>query len=126
MRKGELQVNNLERSKQLSALSREIATLVTEMTVDPTTNRKHTVGMVEKAMTEVGFSTNGTKTAKAQALDLIKTLSVEGSVLPLQRVRMRVRITMPSKDAKRVKEEILKLVEEIEEEIMDADWEAVS
>lgn len=96
------------------------------MTVDPATGRKHTVGMVEKAMGELGFSVNGTKTAKAQALDLIKTLSAEDSILPVQRVRMRVRISMPAKDGKRVKEKILAMVEEVEEEDTGAEWEAVS
>lgn len=126
LRKGELQVNNLERSHQLAALSREIATLVAEMTVDPATGRKHTVGMVEKAMTELGYSTRADKAAKSQALDLIKTLSQPGSVLPLERVRMRVRITMPSKDAKRIKDKVVALVDEVEEEEMDAEWETVS
>jgi ribosome maturation protein SDO1 len=94
------------------------------MTVDPTTGRKHTVGMVEKAMGEVGFSVKADKGGKAQALDLIKHLSTD-STLPIQRVRMRVRITMPSKDAKRVKEKVLAEVEEVEEDEMDAEWEAV-
>lgn len=96
------------------------------MTVDPSTKRKHTVGMVEKAMTEIGYSTRADKTAKAQALDLIRQLSQPDSILPVERVRMRVRITMPSKDAKRVKEKIMELVEDTEEEDMDAEWEAVS
>lgn len=126
LRKGELQVNNLERGHQLASLSREIATLVAEMTVDPATQRKHTVGMVEKAMTEIGYSTRADKTAKAQALDLIRQLSQPDSVLPVQRVRMRVRITMPAKDAKRIKEKLMENVEETEEEEMDAEWEAVS
>ncbi|KAK4687806.1 ribosome maturation protein SDO1, partial [Tremellales sp. Uapishka_1] len=124
LRKGELQVNNLERNHQLSSLSREIATLVSEMTVDPTTSRKHTVGMIEKAMTEVGFSVQANKGGKAQALDLIKTLG-EKSTLPIQRVRMRVRITMSSKDGKRLKEKIVQEVEEVEEEDMGTEWEAI-
>lgn len=74
----------------------------------------------------MGYSTRADKTAKAQALDLIRQLSQPESVLPVQRVRMRVRITMPSKDAKRVKEKVLELVDEVEEEDMDAEWEAVS
>lgn len=120
-------MNNLERGAQLASLSREIATLVTEMTVDPSTGRKHTVGMVEKAMSEMGYSTRGDKTAKAQALDLIRQLSAPESILPVQRVRMRVRITMPSKDAKRagVKEKVVGLADEVEEEDMGAEWEAV-
>ncbi|EKD02662.1 clathrin heavy chain 1 [Trichosporon asahii var. asahii CBS 8904] len=123
LEEGELQVNNLERGHQLASLSREIATLVAEMTVDPATKRKHTVGMVEKAMTEIGYSTRADKTAKAQALDLIRQLSQPDSVLPVERVRMRVRITMPAKDAKRIKEKLMELVEETEEEEMDAEWE---
>lgn len=124
LRKGELQVNNLERGAQLASLSREIATLVTEMTVDPATGRKHTVGMVEKAMAEMGYSVRGDKTAKAQALDLIRQLGAD-SILPVQRVRMRVRVTMPAKDGKRVKDKVVALVDEVEEEDTGAEWEAI-
>ncbi|WWD20003.1 SBDS family rRNA metabolism protein [Kwoniella shandongensis] len=126
LRKGELQINNLERTHHLSSLSREIATIVSEMTVDPTTTppRKHTVGMVEKAMAEVGFSVKADRPAKAQALELIKKLS-DGEVLPVRRVRMRVRITMPSKDAKRCKEKVLAETEETEEEETGTEWEVI-
>ncbi|KAL7422921.1 hypothetical protein Q5752_002218 [Cryptotrichosporon argae] len=124
LRKGELQVNNLERTHQLSSLSREIATLVTEMTVDPTTGRKHTVGMVEKAMVEAGYSVKPDKTAKAQALELIRTLAA-GDTLPVRRVRMRVRVTMPAKDGKRIKDKVVEMVEEVEDEDVGAEWEAV-
>ena len=95
------------------------------MTVDPSTNRKHTVGMIEKAMSEVGFSVKQDKTAKAQALDLIKRLSTEQEVLPIRRVRMRVRMTMPAKDAKRLMERVKAEIEEMEEEDMGQEWEAV-
>ena len=39
---------------------------------------------------------------------------------------MRVRITMPSKDAKRCKEKIMQQVEQVEEEDPGQEWEAVS
>lgn len=100
------------------------------MTVDPSTSppRKHTVGMVEKAMTEIGFSSRTDRPAKAQALELIKRLS-EGEekdrVLPIRRVRMRVRLTMPAKDAKRIGEKVKEECEEIEEEDVGQEWEAV-
>ncbi|OWZ33637.1 SBDS family rRNA metabolism protein [Cryptococcus neoformans C23] len=124
LKKGELQINNLERTQHLSSLSREIATIVSEMTVDPSTSRKHTVGMVEKAMAEVGFSVRADRPAKAQALELIKKLG-EGDVLPVRRVRMRVRITMPGKDAKRCKDKIVAECDEVEEEDMGMEWEAI-
>jgi ribosome maturation protein Sdo1 len=126
LRRGELQINNLERQHALHSLSREIATLVSEMTVDPTANppRKHTVGMVEKAMGEVGYSVKADKPAKAQALELIKRLG-EGDVLPIRRVRMRVRVTMPGKDGKRIGDKV-KAEGEVEEEDAGQEWEVVS
>lgn len=76
-------------------------------------------------MSEMGYSTRGDKTAKAQALDLIRQLGQPDSILPVQRVRMRVRITMPAKDAKRVKDKVVALVDEVEEEDMGGEWETI-
>lgn len=130
LRKGDLQINSAERDSTLHSLSREIATLVSDLTVDPKTNVKHTVGMVEKAMTESGFSIRTDRPAKAQALELIKKLSANteegGTGLAVRRVRMRVRISMPGKDARRIKERVMEEVEEVEEEEMGVEWEAVS
>lgn len=126
LRKGDLQINNLERTHKLHDLSREICTIVSEMTIDPTTGHKHTVGMIQKAMNELNYNIKSDKPAKAQALELIKKLSTEESPLPVRRVRMRVRVTMPGKDAKRVKEKVLAEVEEVEDEDMGQEWEAVS
>jgi ribosome maturation protein SDO1 len=125
LRKGDLQINNLERTHQLSNITREICTLVSEMTIDPTTSHKHTTGMIDKAMSEVNFVVRADKPAKAQALELIRRLGGDDSPLKVQRVRMRVRITMPAKDAKRIKDKVLAEVEETEEEEMGAEWEAV-
>lgn len=96
------------------------------MTVDPSVQppRKHTVGMVEKAMSEVGYSVRTDKPAKAQALELIKRLS-EGDVLPIRRQQMRIRVTMPAKDAKRIGAKI-KEEGEVEEEDAGEEWEVVS
>ena len=126
LRKGDLQINNLERTHLLSSLTREICTLVSEMTVDPSTSRKHTVGMIEKAMDEVNLNVRADRPAKAQALELIKRLGGDGSPLAVRRVRMRVRITMPSKDAQRAKAKVMAEVDELEEEDTGAEWEAVS
>ncbi|RXK35955.1 SBDS family rRNA metabolism protein [Tremella mesenterica] len=122
LQKGELQVNNLERSHQLSSLNREIATLVSEMTIDPTTSRKHTVSIIEKAMSDLGFSVKQDKPAKAQALDLIKRLQTDG-ILPIRRVRMRVRVVLPGKGG--AKDKIKEMVEEVEEEEQGQEWEAI-
>lgn len=95
------------------------------MTLDPVSGHRHTTGMIEKAMTEVGYIIKSDKPAKAQALELIRKLQTPESPLQVQRVRMRVRITMPSKDAKRIKEKVVAEVEEVEEGDMGAEWEAI-
>ena len=66
LKKGELQVGEKEREHDLSALRREIATLVAEKCVDPETQRPYPVGVIDKAMTEAGFSVKQGKTAKSQ------------------------------------------------------------
>lgn len=96
------------------------------MTVDPTSTppRKHTVGMVEKAMTELGYSVKVDKPAKAQALELIRKIQ-EADVLPMRRSRMRIRVTMPSKDAKRIGDKV-RAEGDVEEEDAGEEWEVVS
>jgi len=66
LQKGEVQVNEKEREHDLTSLRKEIATLVAEKCVDPTTQTPYPVGMIEKAMAEAGFSVKQGKTAKSQ------------------------------------------------------------
>jgi ribosome maturation protein SDO1 len=110
-----VQVNEKERDHDLGALRREIATLVAEKCVDPATQRPHPVGLVEKGMTEVGFSVRPGKTAKSQVAECIRALQA-GSTLPIQRARMRVRVGVPAADAAAVRARIVEGAEKIEEE----------
>lgn len=66
LKKGELQVGEKERAVELEELRREICTEVASRCVDPNTQRPHTVGMIEKAMNEIGYNVQGSKAAKAQ------------------------------------------------------------
>ncbi|GAA6057296.1 hypothetical protein JCM3770_001704 [Rhodotorula araucariae] len=125
LKKGELQVGEKERAVELEELRREICTEVAARCVDPGTQRPHTVGMIEKAMNEVGYNVQGSKAAKAQALDLIKVLQAKGT-LPIARAQMRVRITMASKDGKRLKEKVLPLISKVEDEDWSDEWELVA
>lgn len=61
-----MQVGEKEREHDLTSIRREIATLVAERCVDPATQRPLSVGLIEKAMTEAGFSVRPGKTAKSQ------------------------------------------------------------
>ena len=61
-----------------------------------------------------------------QVSDCIKLLQ-SSSNLPIQRARMRVRVTVPTKDGKRLREQILEGAEQVEdEETGQTEWEVVS
>ncbi|ELU41466.1 F-box/WD repeat-containing protein 11 [Rhizoctonia solani AG-1 IA] len=105
LKKGELQVGDKERAHESSQLWKEIATQVAEKCVDPTTQKPYPVGIIEKAMTEAGFSVKTGKNAKAQ------------------RARMRVRITMPSKDGKRLKDQVVQGADKVEDEDWGEEWQ---
>ena len=66
LKKGEVQVGEKERDHDIASLRKELATLVAEKCVDPSTQRPYPVGMIEKAMTEAGYSIKTNKTAKSQ------------------------------------------------------------
>ncbi|KII86334.1 hypothetical protein PLICRDRAFT_164831 [Plicaturopsis crispa FD-325 SS-3] len=125
LKKGEVQVGDKEREHDLTSLRKEIATLVAEKCVDPSTQRPYPVGMIEKAMTEAGYSVKQNKTAKSQVSECIKLLQSD-SQLPIQRARMRVRVTMPTKDGKRLREGIVDGAEKVEvDEMGQEEWETV-
>ncbi|GAA5863734.1 hypothetical protein JCM3774_001236 [Rhodotorula dairenensis] len=125
LKKGELQVGEKERAVELEELRREICTEVASRCVDPNTQRPHTVGMIEKAMNEIGYNVQGSKAAKAQALDLIKVLQAK-KTLPIARAQMRVRVTMSSKEGKKMKEKIMPLVTKVEDDEWTEEWELVA
>ncbi|KAJ3812746.1 SBDS protein C-terminal domain-containing protein [Lentinula lateritia] len=125
LKKGEVQVGEKEREHDQSALRKEIATLVAEKCVDPATQRPYPVGMIEKAMSEAGYSLKPNKNAKSQVSDCIKSLQSD-STLPIQRARMRVRVTVPNGDSERLRNKVLEGAEKIEEDVMGQnDWEVI-
>ncbi|KAM0756219.1 putative Shwachman-Bodian-diamond syndrome protein [Meredithblackwellia eburnea MCA 4105] len=124
LKKGELQVGEKERAVELEELKREICTEVAARCVDPGTQRPHTVGMIEKAMQEVGYNVNSNKGAKVQAIDLIKVLQASNTI-PIARAQMRVRVTMPAKDGKRLKEKVTPLIAKVEDDDWGDEWEIV-
>lgn len=123
---GELQVGEKERNAELSSLWRDIATQVASRCVDPSTKRPYTVGVIEKAMSEIHYSVKTGKTAKSQSLDVIKSIQA-AKTLPLERARMRVRITMPAKEGKKCKDKVMPNVEKVEDEEWDGEeWELIA
>ena len=85
-------------------------------------------------MTESGFSVQQGKTAKSQVSACIKTLQ-EKSELPIERAKMRVKVTVSVKDAKgkevgvseEVREKVKEGAEKVEvDEVGESAWEVVS
>lgn len=115
LKKGEVQVNEKERDHDLTSLRKEIATLVSEKCVEPDTQRPYPVGIIEKAMAEAGYSVKQGKTAKSQVSECIKLLQTESS-LPIQRARMRIKVTLPIQTGLEVKNKIVECADKVEHE----------
>ncbi|KAK4291521.1 hypothetical protein Pmani_035650 [Petrolisthes manimaculis] len=82
------------------------------------TQTPYTVTMIERAMKDLlHFSFNPKRNNKRQALDVIKQLT---EIMPIQRAQMKVCITIPGKEAKKLKEKLVHLIT-IESETFDPD-----
>jgi len=113
--KGELQVSDKERQSQLESSLKEIATIVAEKCVNPDTKRPYPVSMIEKGMKDIHYSVKPNKSSKQQALDVIKQLK-ESEAMNIGRAQMRLAVSLPSKDAKRLHDKLKAMVAVMEEE----------
>ncbi|CAG9585201.1 unnamed protein product [Danaus chrysippus] len=117
LEKGELQVSDKERQSQIDSLFKDIATTVADKCINPETKRPYPVSIIEKAMKDIHFSVNVNKSAKQQSLDVIQLLKKE---IPLERAQMRVRIQLQGKDARKIRDKVVKLVTNVEDESWDS------
>jgi len=124
LKKGELQVSEKERNQQISSKYRDIATIVAEKCVNPETKRPYTVTMIEKAMNDLHFSVNPNRNAKQQALDVIRQIQ-EKNIMPIARAQMRLRIALPAKEGKKLKEKLLPLIASVEDEDYSDGYELI-
>ena len=90
--KGELQVSEQERGAQIDSIFRDVASIVTDKTINPENNRPYTISMIQNAMRQIHYSVNVSKSAKSQALDVIRKLR---DVMPIARASMLLRIVCP-------------------------------
>ncbi|KAI9460192.1 SBDS protein C-terminal domain-containing protein [Lactarius psammicola] len=109
--KGEVQVGDKEREHDIAALRREIATLVAEKCVDPATQAPYSVSIIEKAMSEAGYSVS----------ECIKMLQSD-STLPIERAKMRIRVIVPATDIDGLRERLLDGVDKLEHEETGDEW----
>jgi ribosome maturation protein SDO1 len=99
--KGELQISEKERSHQLEASYRDIATIIADKCVNPETKRPYTVGMIEKCMKQLHFSVKPNRNSKQQAIELIPQLK---SVMPIERAQMKLRVLTHKKNKQKLKD----------------------
>jgi len=115
LEKGELQVSDKERHQHLENLYKEIATTVADKCVNPETKRPYTTSLIEQSMKDSHYNVNPTKNAKVQALEVIKLLQSTGN-LPIERAEMKIRLDIPIKEGKKMKDKIKQLAKSIESE----------
>jgi ribosome maturation protein SDO1 len=120
--KGELQVSERERQAQLESMFRDIATIVADKCVNPQTKRPYTVGLIERAMKDIHFAVKPTRSTKQQALEVIRLLKGQ---MELERARMRLRLILPVRDARKIREKIIEHLAIIEQEDWIPDLEIV-
>ena len=113
--KGELQVSEKERHTQLESTFKDIANIVADKTVNPETKRPYPVSIIEKSMKDIHYSVKPNRTAKQQALEVIRLLK---DAIDLQRSQMTLRMIIPN--GKAYKERLKQLASEVlEEEISE-------
>lgn len=85
--KGEAQISDKERNIQNESQYKEIAKIVAEKTYNTETKRPFPAIEIENEMKQCHFSIKPNKSAKQQALELIKALKKS---LPIERAQMRL------------------------------------
>uniref|UniRef100_A0A0K8TNN4 Ribosome maturation protein SBDS n=1 Tax=Tabanus bromius TaxID=304241 RepID=A0A0K8TNN4_TABBR len=111
--KGELQISEKERDAQIDTLFANIVTNVARMCVNTDTRRPYPVTIIEKALKDAHFSVKPNKNAKQQTLEAIQLLK---TTMPLDRSRMKVKISFPYKGNHKLKSTLTKMAIKVESE----------
>jgi len=107
--KGEIQISGEERKETVTKLYKDVAQIIAEKCINSETKEALTTTTVEKAMKECHVSLVPNKTAKQQALVVIKLL-MENSSLPIERAKMRLQLSLPTPSYELLKEQVNKLL----------------
>jgi len=117
LEKGDLQVSDKERQVHSEGAFKEVATMISNMCVNPETKRPYPASVIEKALHDhSGFGFKPNRSSKQHALEAIPLLR---ETMKIERAKMRVRVSIPSKNAKAVHDKLKGLFDVAEEE----DWE---
>ncbi|KAK6739638.1 hypothetical protein RB195_008249 [Necator americanus] len=115
LEKGDLQVSDKERQAATDQSLKEVSQLIASMVVNPDTKRPVPPSVIDKALHEMHFSLKPNRNAKQQALEVIPKLR---ETIRIERAKMRIRVSMPSHEAKITHNRLKALFTEVEME----DW----
>ena len=116
LEKGDLQVSDKERQVTSEISFKEIANLIANMCVNPETKRPYSSAVIEKTLHDIHFNLNTNRSAKQHALDAIPKLREH---MAIDRANMRIRVSIPAKNAKNIHDRLKSLFTSVEVE----DWE---
>lgn len=86
------QVSDKERKLDYEHLFKDVAGVLAEKCINPTTSRPYTLSMLERALRDIHFSVDPNTSAKQQALLALPLLQAQ---FPIERARMRLRLSAP-------------------------------
>ncbi|CAP33508.1 Protein CBG15250 [Caenorhabditis briggsae] len=114
--KGDLQVSDKERQAASDQSLKEVSQLIASMVVNPETKRPVPPSVIDKALQEMHFSLKPNRSSKQQALDAIPKLR---ETIKIERAKMKIRVAIPTKEAKAVHSKLKALFNEVEQD----DWQ---
>lgn len=106
-----MQVSDKERQAQFDSTWKEIAAIVSQQCINPETRKPYPVTMIEKAMKDLHYSIKPKQNSKQQALEVIRQLKER---IPIDRAQMRLGVTVPVQDSKRMRERLAPLLAKTE------------
>ncbi|KAJ0394594.1 hypothetical protein P43SY_003337 [Pythium insidiosum] len=105
LEQGEMQVSEGERKSHVENMLKDIATIVAEKCVNPESNRPYPFSVIERLMKEIHYALVPNRSAKQQALEVIKRLQ---GLIPIERAKMRIQIVTPASGEQVIKEALAK------------------
>lgn len=112
--KGEIQLNEKERSANLLQKQNEFLNLISTKCINPRSKKRYPPLMIQKALNQLKFHLNPNKPAKTQALEAIKLLISE-QLIPIARAQMKVKVTLLARVAGIFEEHLEPLLDTIED-----------
>ncbi|GMM34747.1 guanine nucleotide exchange factor [Saccharomycopsis crataegensis] len=113
--KGEIQLGEKERQLNIQNINKEILTIISTKCINPKSRKRYPPSIINKVLAELNYNVLPNKSAKSQALEIIKLL-IAKQIIPIARAKMRVRIVWNGKEAKKNMEKIKELFNETESE----------